>query len=92
MKNVYICILLLVVLGGCMISPLGYDSSPDNGEFGQGRRYYLRECGRCHGLIYPEERKEDEWRDILARKKGKVSLTVDQFELLVKFLLTNAGS
>ncbi len=91
MKNVYILLLLLSVLEGCMVSPSAQSPSGANEEVRQGRRYFLRECGRCHGLIYPEERTGEEWQTVLGRKKAKVSLTAEQFQLMRQFVFTNAG-
>jgi hypothetical protein len=89
MKNVYIFILLILGLGGCIVCPPGQTVSPEDEDINRGRRYFLRECGRCHGLIYPQERNSEEWQKILQRKKGKVSLTDEQYEMLKKFMLTS---
>jgi hypothetical protein len=91
MKNLYILILLILGLGGCFSGLPGQTVSHEEKEIRQGRRSFLRECGRCHGLIYPQERNSEEWQKILARKKKKVSLTADQFDLLKKFVFSNAG-
>ncbi len=92
MKNSFMLFLVLLVLGGCIASTPTQSLSPYQQEVNQGRRYFLRECGRCHDPIYPEERSRPEWQGILARKKGKVSLTRPQFARLSKFVLETAGS
>ncbi|MEN8257392.1 MAG: hypothetical protein ABFS09_05970 [Thermodesulfobacteriota bacterium] len=90
MKDLLISFLLLVVLGGCVASSPKQSLTRDNEEINRGRRYFLRECGRCHGLIYPEERSRDEWQKILRRKRAKVSLTGEQFADLSKFVFATA--
>lgn len=55
-----------------------------------GRRYYLRECGRCHQHYQPSDYSAVQWGSILARKQSKVSLTDSQFEKLTDFILTQA--
>lgn len=91
MKKFSISFLLLVTLGGCVVAPQGQVSLPqDNEDLSRGRRYFLRECGRCHGLVYPEERSSEVWQKILSRKSAKISLTGEQFILLQKFMVTGA--
>ena len=77
---------ILIVLGGCLVSPSKQFLGPDGVDVSKGSRYFLRECGRCHDLVYPEEHSIGEWQKILARKKAKVSLTRDQFAELEQFI------
>ncbi len=82
---------LLIGLGGCVLSPPSSSLNPRNEDVSKGKRYFLRECGRCHDFIFPEERSAEQWQAILARKKGKVSLTATQYGQLKRYIMVKAG-
>ena len=88
MRNVFLSLLLMGV-GGCIVSPPS-SLEAGNVDVSKGKRYFLRECGRCHDLVYPDERPIQEWRGVLARKKAKVSLTSSQYGQLEKFIMQTA--
>ncbi len=76
-----------VAIVGLMVSGCASGTKPVAAKYSTGKHYFLRECGRCHNLVYPEEHRQTEWQHILAQKKGKVSLTSKQFAELENFIM-----
>ncbi len=77
-------VMLLAACGTASISTENGRELP--AEFREGRGYYLRSCRTCHGLYRPAERSRQQWSEILARKRSKVSLTETQFSKLTAYV------
>ncbi len=89
MKNLILCISVLSALVACSSHESNKTGSLSGNEH-KGRRYYLRECGRCHQHYQPNNYSASQWQTILARKRNKVSLTNSQFAELADFLKSQA--
>lgn len=53
----------------------------------EGRKSYVLACTECHRRYTPGERKPDDWRGILQRHEGRLSLTAEQFGRLRDYVV-----
>jgi len=98
-KSFLCCVLIIVVAvistgcvtgieyGGATQATAGSGQITQKTAPGKGRGYFMRECIKCHRIFYPEERKSSEWAGILARKKSKVSLSMEQYAQLSEYVM-----
>ncbi len=82
MQRVFLTTMTIFIVSGCTAG-----TKPVADNYSTGKHYFLRECGRCHNLIYPEEHSQTEWQHILAKKRGRISLTSEQFAELENYIM-----
>lgn len=93
-KNKIIPILLLVVLSiykctSALYKPNLSDAQKSGTSIDTliaGRKFYIISCGSCHSLYLPERYTKAEWRKTMDNMQERSNITVEQKELILKYL------
>jgi len=93
-KNKIIPILLLVVLiiykcTSALYRPTISDAQKSGTSLDTliaGRKSYIISCGSCHNLYLPEQYTKAEWKITLDNMQERSNITVEQKEIILKYL------
>ena len=56
----------------------------------KGYSLYIGKCGGCHYLHKPTEMKEEDWMKILPDMSHDAKLTAEQYDLVVRYIITKS--
>jgi hypothetical protein len=56
----------------------------------KGYSLYIGKCGGCHYLHKPNEFKEEKWMKILPEMGKDAKLTTEQYDLVVRYVITKS--
>jgi hypothetical protein len=93
-----ICLLTLGVLLGCsaMLPVLTGDDlqrvetrwpTASLQSLEDGRQKYINRCGGCHSLHLPSEFTEEEWKKALHEMQGRARTSVEEQELIFRYIV-----
>ena len=77
---------LILMTSGCGTQT----PSASAGEFAPGRRIFLTQCTRCHGVRPIQKYSAEEWREILDDMSGRAKLDAAQRAQLRAYVLASA--
>lgn len=88
-------IILLIALVACTTARLYTPTSANENkrtsasveELKQGYDLYTTRCSKCHSLKSPDSRTPEQWTKVLESMAPKAKLTVEQKELVYKYLV-----
>jgi hypothetical protein len=92
-KKLIPILLLLLIAGYKCTSALYKPTIDDARQSGYpldsllaGRKTYIISCGSCHSLYLPEQYSKKKWKISLDSMKDRSNITVEQKELILKYL------
>jgi len=57
-----------------------------------GHQLYINKCGKCHYLYRPNKLSDEQWQNKLDKMSLKAKLTIEEKELILRYLITMRDS